>query len=65
MLSGKVLSELQLEEGSEVEVHLVDGAIRITPVVEKHTANAELSSWDAQFKAAIEAGKKRENLSIG
>lgn len=58
ILSGKILSELHLSEGSEVEVSLADGGIQIVPVQPKRTVNKDLSSWGNQFKAAIKAGDK-------
>jgi antitoxin MazE len=58
ILSRKILSELHLSEGSEVEVSLSDGGIQIVPVQPKRTVNKDLSSWGNQFKAAIKAGDK-------
>jgi antitoxin component of MazEF toxin-antitoxin module len=60
ILSGKMLSELHLVEGSEVEVSLSDTGILISPVSPKPVpptkeVNRDLSSWDNQFKAAIKA----------
>ena len=60
ILSGKMLSELQLAEGSEVEVSLTDTGILISPVspkpaTQKNEVNRDLSAWDNQFKAAIKA----------
>jgi antitoxin component of MazEF toxin-antitoxin module len=60
ILSGEILSELHLVEGSEVEVSLSDTGILISPVSPepvspKKEVNRELSSWDNQFKAAIKA----------
>ena len=62
ILSGEILSELHLVEGSEVEVSLSDTGILISPVSPepvspKKEVNRELSSWDNQFKAAIKACK--------
>lgn len=56
ILSGKMLAELHLNEGSEVEVCLSDGGIKIVPVPQKRKVNKDLSSWANQFKAAIKAG---------
>jgi antitoxin component of MazEF toxin-antitoxin module len=58
ILSGKMLAELHLNEGSEVEVSLADGGITIVPVQPKRTVNKDLSSWGNQFKAAIRSGDK-------
>jgi antitoxin component of MazEF toxin-antitoxin module len=58
ILSGKILSELHLTEGSEVEVSLSDGRIQIVPVQPKRTVNKDLSSWESQFRAAIKAADK-------
>ncbi len=55
ILSGKMLSELHLVEGSEVEISLSDKGILISPVTVKKEVNRDLSSWDHQFKAAIKA----------
>jgi antitoxin component of MazEF toxin-antitoxin module len=60
ILSGKMLSELNLVEGSEVEVSLSDTGILISPVLpkpvpSKKDANIDISAWDSQFKAAIKA----------
>ena len=55
ILSGKMLSELNLTEGSEVEVSLSDAGIHIIPVPQKKEVNKDLSTWDKQFKAAIKA----------
>jgi antitoxin component of MazEF toxin-antitoxin module len=62
ILSGKMLSELNLVEGSEVEVSLSDTGILISPVSPKPAlaekeVNRDLSTWDNQFKAAIKACK--------
>jgi len=63
VLSDKVLSELQLEVGSEVEIVVEGGAIQIIPV-KKHVANAVLSSWDLQFQAAVKAGQKQDKKAF-
>jgi len=60
ILSAKMLSELHLVEGSEVEVSLTDTGILISPVSSQPVSpnkevNRDLSSWDNQFKAAIKA----------
>jgi antitoxin component of MazEF toxin-antitoxin module len=55
ILSGKILAELNLVEGSEVEVSLSDAGIQITPVPKKREVNRDLSTWSSQFKAAIKA----------
>jgi len=62
VLSEKMLSELHLVEGSEVEVSLSDTGILISPVSPQPVSpnkevNRDLSSWDNQFKAAIKACK--------
>jgi antitoxin MazE len=56
ILSGKMLSELHLVEGSEVEISLSDVGIQIIPVPQKKEVNRDLSTWGNQFKAAIKAG---------
>jgi antitoxin component of MazEF toxin-antitoxin module len=60
ILSGKMLSELNLVEGSEVEVSLSDTGILIAPVLAKPVSpkkevSRDSSAWDNQFKAAIKA----------
>jgi antitoxin component of MazEF toxin-antitoxin module len=55
ILSGKMLSELDLVEGSEVEVSLSENGIQIVPVPQKQEVNRDLSTWGNQFKAAIKA----------
>ena len=55
ILSGKMLAELGLVEGSEVEVSLSDTGIQIVPVTQKKEVNSDLSDWGNQFKAAIKA----------
>jgi|ERR1700735_2880155 antitoxin component of MazEF toxin-antitoxin module len=66
ILSGKILSELHLTEGSEVEVSLSDGRIQIVPVQPKRAVNKDLSSWESQFRAAIKAADKPDkDLSGG
>jgi len=55
ILSGKMLSELNLVEGSEVEISLSDVGILIAPVMSPQKVNRDLSDWDHQFKAAIKA----------
>jgi antitoxin component of MazEF toxin-antitoxin module len=56
ILSGKMLSELDLNEGSEVEISLSNNKIQIVPVPQKKEINKDLSTWGNQFKAAIKAG---------
>jgi antitoxin MazE len=56
ILSGKILAELHLNEGSQVDVSLSDGGIKIVPVPQKRKVNKDLSSWGNQFKAAVKAG---------
>ena len=55
ILSGKILAELNLVEGSEVEVSLSDAGIQIAPVPKKREVNRDLSTWGNQFRAAIKA----------
>lgn len=55
ILSGKVLSELHLAEGSEVEVTLSDIGILVSPVSPKKEVDRDLSTWDSRFEAAIKA----------
>jgi antitoxin component of MazEF toxin-antitoxin module len=55
ILSGKMLAELDLVEGSEVEVSLSGAGIQIVPVPQKKEANSDLSDWGNQFNAAIKA----------
>jgi len=55
ILSGKILAELNLVEGSEVEVSLSDNGIQIAPLSKKSEVNKDLSTWGNQFKAAIKA----------
>ena len=55
ILSGKMLAELDLVEGSEVEVSLSEAGIQIVPVPQNKEANSDLSDWGNQFKAAIKA----------
>jgi antitoxin component of MazEF toxin-antitoxin module len=71
ILSGKMLSELNLVEGSEVEVSLSDTGILISPVSPKKEVNRgvnkevniDLSAWDSRFKAAIKACDLPDNFS--
>jgi antitoxin MazE len=56
ILSGKMLDELNLAEGSEVEISICDHKIQIVPVPQKKEVNTDLSTWGNQFKAAIKAG---------
>ena len=63
ILSGKMLSELNLVEGSEVEVSLSDSGILISPVSPKKEVNIDLSAWDSRFKAAIKACDLPDNFS--
>jgi antitoxin component of MazEF toxin-antitoxin module len=55
ILSAKMLAELDLVEGSEVEVSLSGAGIQIVPVPQKKEVNSDLSDWGNQFKAAIKA----------
>jgi antitoxin component of MazEF toxin-antitoxin module len=55
ILSGKMLAELGLVEGSEVEVSLSDTGIQIVPVTQKKEVNSDLSDWGNKFNAAIKA----------
>jgi len=61
ILSRKMLSDLHLEEGSEVEVNLSDAGIQIIPVPKKKEVNKDLSTWGNQFKSAIKAGDQPNN----
>jgi antitoxin component of MazEF toxin-antitoxin module len=55
ILSGKMLAELDLVEGSEVEVSLSGNGIQIVPVPQKKEVSSDVSDWGNQFKAAIKA----------
>jgi antitoxin component of MazEF toxin-antitoxin module len=65
ILSGKMLSELHLVEGSEVEVSLSDTGIQIAPVPKKREVNKDLTTWGNQFKAAIKAGDQPDKDLFG
>lgn len=56
ILSGKALAELNLVEGSEVEILYSGHGIQIVPAPQKKKLNTDLSTWGNQYKAAIKAG---------
>ena len=60
LLSNSMLKELGIEEGAEVIVTTEQGLITIKPAENKRKINTDLSTWEAQFKAAIKSGDKPE-----
>lgn len=60
ILSNSMISELGVEEGTEVIITLEKGRIIITPAAYKRKINTDLSSWEAQFDEAIKNGGKPE-----
>ena len=60
LLSNSIISKLGVEDGEEVIVTAEKGRIIIKPAANKRKINADLSTWEAQFKAAIKNGDKPE-----
>lgn len=60
LLSARVLKELGVPDDSEVNITTDNGRIIITPITNSRKINTDLSTWEAQFKAAIENGDKPE-----
>ena len=60
LLSNTMLTELGLEANAEVMVTAENGCIIIRPVENKRKINTDLTTWEAQFKAAIANGDKPE-----
>lgn len=60
LLSNTMLKELGIAEDAEVIVTTEEGRITIKPADNKTKINTDLSTWEAQFKAAIKSGDKPE-----
>ncbi|MBA2562449.1 MAG: hypothetical protein H0V14_05955 [Chitinophagaceae bacterium] len=60
LLSNSIISALGVEDNAEVIVTTEKGRIIIKPAVNKKMLNTDLSTWKAQFKAAIKNGDKPE-----
>lgn len=60
LLSNSMIKALGIEDETEVIVTTESGRIIITPVKSKRKINTDLSSWEAQFKAAIKNGDNPE-----
>ncbi len=60
ILSNSILSSMNLEEGSEVEIRLDGLQMQMVPVAKKRDVNTDLSTWGSQFKSAIRKGQMPE-----
>lgn len=60
LLSNSIIGKLGVEVGEEVIVSAENGQIIIKPAKIKRKINTDLSTWEAQFKAAIKNGDKPE-----
>ena len=60
LLNNSILRELGVEDDAEVMVMAEKGQIIIKPVERKRKINTDLSTGEAQFKAAIKNGDKPE-----
>ncbi len=65
LLSNSIISVLGIEDGAEVIVTADKGRIIIKPAETKRKINTDLSTWEAQFKAAIKNGDKPETDMFG
>lgn len=66
LLSNSMIKELGVTADAEVIVTAEKGRIIIEPRENKRKINTDLSTWEAQFKAAIKDGDKPEtDLSEG
>ena len=61
LLNSAMIRELGIADDGEVEVTTENGQIIIKPAKFKRKINTDLSTWEAQFKAAIKNGDKPEN----
>ena len=55
-----MIKELGVEDNATVIVTSEKGRIIIKPAENKRKINTDLSTWEAQFKAAIKRGDKPE-----
>lgn len=60
ILNNRIISALDVEDGEEVIVTAEKGRIIITAANNKRKINTDLSTWEAQFKAAIKGGETPE-----
>jgi len=60
LLSNSMIKELGVSDDAEVIVTTEKGRIIIRPAENKRKINTDLSTWEAQFKAAIKSGDKPE-----
>ncbi len=60
LLSNKLMNQSGIKDGTEVIVAAEKGRIIIEPVENKRKINTDLTSWEAQFKAAIKNGDESE-----
>lgn len=60
LLSNKLINQSGIEDGGEVIVTAEKGRIIIKPIENKRKINTDLTSWEAQFKAAIKSGDEPE-----
>lgn len=60
ILSNSMIKELGVANNAEVMVTTEKGRIIIKPAENKRKINTDLSTWEAQFRAAIKNGDKPE-----
>lgn len=60
LLTTSMIKDLGVADDAEVTVTAEKGRIIITPRENKRKINTDLSSWEAQFKAAIKNGDQPE-----
>ena len=60
LLSNSMIKELGVEDDDAVIIISEKGRIIIKPAENKRKINTDLSTWEAQFKAAIKRGDKPE-----
>jgi antitoxin MazE len=60
LLSNSILKESGIAENTVVTVTTEKGKIIIMPAENKRKINTDLSTWEAQFKAAIKSGNQPE-----
>lgn len=60
LLSNSILKESGIAENTAVTITTEKGKIIIMPAENKRKINTDLSTWEAQFKAAIKSGNKPE-----
>ncbi|MCW3108338.1 MAG: AbrB/MazE/SpoVT family DNA-binding protein [Segetibacter sp.] len=61
LLNNSMIRELGVADDAEVIVIAEKGQIIIKPAENKRKINTDLSTWEAQFKAAIKNGDKPEH----